>query len=128
MPKTILVVEDTVDTRELIHLYLTNEDFTVITSADGGEGLYRAKSDHPDLIITDINMPNLSGLDMIKQLREEPGTAKTPIIALTAYGKDFSEQAMSAGASDTMQKPFEFDALVALVKSLLKQSEAERRP
>ena len=124
MPKTILVVEDTVDTRELIHLYLTNEDFTVITSADGGEGLYRAKSDHPDLIITDINMPNLSGLDMIKQLREESETAKTPIIALTAYGKDFSEQALSAGASDTMQKPFEFDALVALVKSLLKQSEA----
>jgi DNA-binding response OmpR family regulator len=122
MSKTILIVEDTVDTRELLHLYLTKEDFTVITSADGGEGLYRAKSDHPDLIITDINMPNLSGLDMIKQLREEAEFAKTPIIALTAYGKDFSEQAMSAGASETMQKPFEFDALVALVKSLLKQS------
>jgi DNA-binding response OmpR family regulator len=119
MPKTILIVEDTVDTRELLHLYLTKEDYTVITSADGGEGLYRAKSDHPDLIITDINMPNLSGLDMIKQLREEAEFAKTPIIALTAYGNDFSEQAMSAGASDTMQKPFEFDALVALVKSLL---------
>jgi two-component system, chemotaxis family, chemotaxis protein CheY len=122
MPKTILVVEDTVDTRELLHLYLTNEDFIVITSADGGEGLYRAKSDHPDLIITDINMPNLSGLDMIKQLREEPETATTPVIALTAYGKDFSEQAISAGANETMQKPFEFEALVEMVKSLLKQS------
>ena len=120
MPETILVVEDTVDTRELLHLYLTKEDFTVIIAADGGEGLYRAKSDHPNLIITDINMPNLSGLDMIKQLREEPELLKIPIIALTAYGKDFSEQAMSAGANDTMQKPFEFDALVALVKSLLK--------
>ena len=122
MPKTILIVEDTVDTRELLHLYLTKEDFTVITSADGGEGLYRAKSDHPDLIITDINMPNLSGLDMIKQLREDSKFDRTPIIALTAYGKDFSEEAISMGASNTMQKPFEFDALVAMVKSLLKQS------
>jgi two-component system chemotaxis response regulator CheY len=117
--KTILVVEDTVDTRELLHLYLTKEGFTVIIAADGGEGLYRAKSDRPDLIITDINMPNLSGIDMVKQLREEPESAKIPIIALTAYGKDFSEEAISAGASDTMQKPFEFDALIERVRSLL---------
>jgi DNA-binding response OmpR family regulator len=119
MSKTVLVVEDTVDTRELLHMYLTKEGFTVITSADGGEGLYRAKSDQPDLIITDIHMPNLSGIDMIKQLREETEFAKTPIIALTAYGKDFRDAALGAGASETMQKPFEFDALIALVNSLL---------
>jgi two-component system chemotaxis response regulator CheY len=117
--KIILVVEDTVDTRELLHLYLTKEGFTVVLAADGGEGLYRVKSDRPDLIITDINMPNLSGIDMVKQLREEPECAKTPIIALTAYGKDFSEEAIKAGATGTMQKPFEFDALIAQVRSLL---------
>jgi DNA-binding response OmpR family regulator len=122
MNKTILVVEDTVDTRELLHLYLTKEGFTVITAADGGEGLYRANTDHPDLIITDFNMPNLSGLDLIKQLRDEPEFTKIPIIAVTAYGKDFSEEAMSAGANETVQKPFEFEALVAVVRSLLKQS------
>jgi len=122
MSKTILVVEDTVDTRELLHLYLTKEGFTVITAADGGEGLYRANTDHPDLIISDFNLPNLSGLDLIKQLRDEPEFAKIPIIAITAYGKDFSEVARSAGANETMQKPFEFEALVAVVKSLLKQS------
>src|SRR5215210_3121170 len=120
MSKTILVVEDTVDTRELLHMYLTNEGFTVIIGADGGEGLYQAKSSHPDLIITDINMPNLSGMDMIKQLREEPEFAKTPIIALTAYGKGISEESMSTGATETMQKPFEFESLIAQVKSLLK--------
>lgn len=119
MPKTILIVEDTVDTRELLHLYLTKEEFTIIIAADGGEGLYRAKSDQPDLIITDIHMPNLSGIDMIKQLRQESETAKTPIIALTAYGKDFRDEAISAGADDTMQKPFEFEELVDLVKSML---------
>jgi two-component system chemotaxis response regulator CheY len=120
MSKTILVVEDTVDTRELLHLYLTKEGFTVITAADGGEGLYRANTDHPDLIITDFNMPNMSGLDLIKQLRDEPEFAKTPILAITAYGKDFSEEAKSAGANETLQKPFEFEALLTVVKSLLK--------
>jgi len=121
MSKTILVVEDTVDTRELLHLHLTKEGFTVIIAADGGEGLYMAKSDHPDLIITDINMPNLSGTDMIKQLREEPVFAKTPIIVLSAYGKGIAEEAIEAGATKTIQKPFEFDALIAQVKSLLNQ-------
>lgn len=119
MSKVILVVEDTVDTRELLHLYLTNEGFTVILASDGGEGLYRAKSDKPDLIISDIHMPNLSGIDMIKQMREEAEFSKTPIIALTAYGKDYADEALGAGASETMHKPFEFDALVSLVKSLL---------
>ncbi len=119
MSKTILVVEDTVDTRELLHLYLTNEGFTVILASDGGEGMYMAKSNRPDLIITDIHMPNLSGIDMIKQLREESELAGIPIIALTAYGKDYAEEAIGAGASETMHKPFEFDALIAMVNSLL---------
>ena len=123
MAKTILVVEDTVDTRELLHMYLTKEGYTVVLAADGGEGLYRAKSDPPDLIITDISMPNLSGTDMIKQLREETEFAKVPIIALTAYGKDFSESAINAGATDTLPKPFEFEALIAQVRALLGEPE-----
>jgi DNA-binding response OmpR family regulator len=59
---------------------------------------------------------------LIKQVREEPELAKIPIIAVTAYGKDFSDVAMKAGANETVQKPFEFEDLVALVKSLLKES------
>jgi DNA-binding response OmpR family regulator len=121
MSKTILVVEDTIDTRELLHMYLTKEGFAVILGADGGEGLYMARSEHPDLIITDVNMPNLSGTDMIKQLREEPELAKIPIIVLSAYGKGLSEEAIEAGATETIQKPFEFEALITQVKSLLNQ-------
>ena len=119
MPQKILVVEDTVDTRELLHLYLTREGFEVILAADGGEGLYRAKADRPDLIITDINMPNLSGTDMIKQLREEADFAVLPIIALTAYGKDYSKDAIDAGASAAIGKPFDFAELIAQVRALL---------
>src|SRR5918997_4060466 len=99
MAHTILVVDDTVDTRELLHLYLTGEGFTVLIAADGGEGLYRSRADRPDLIITDINMPNLDGISMIRQLRAEAETARIPVIALTAYGREFTEGALLAGAN-----------------------------
>jgi DNA-binding response OmpR family regulator len=121
LPK-ILVVEDTDDTREILHLYLTREGFDVIIAADGSEGLERALAHHPDLIVTDITMPNLDGVQMIKQLRNEPLFALVPIIAMTAYGKGFCEDALEAGATDTIQKPFEFGPFIAQVKSLLKPS------
>jgi CheY-like chemotaxis protein len=122
MPQTILVVDDAVDTRELLHLYLTREGFTVIIAADGGEGLYRARADRPDLIITDITMPNLDGISMIGQLRGEPETAGIPIIALTGYGKEHLEEALAAGATRAKEKPFDFEELIAQVRSLLGQS------
>lgn len=121
MPK-ILVVEDTADTREILQLYLTREGFDVIIAADGGEGLNRALADHPDLIVTDITMPGMDGVQLIKHLRNEPEFALVPIIAMTAYGKGFCEDALEAGATDTIQKPFEFGPFIAQVKSLLKRS------
>ncbi|HVG21667.1 MAG TPA: response regulator [Blastocatellia bacterium] len=65
MPKKILIVEDTLDTRELLHLYLTSEGFSVATASDGREGLYMARAESPDLIITDINMPEMDGISMV---------------------------------------------------------------
>jgi DNA-binding response OmpR family regulator len=118
----ILVVEDTSDTRELLNLYLTREGFDVIIAADGSEGLDRARADHPDLIVTDITMPRMDGVSMIKEIRNEPEFAIIPIIAMTAYGKGFCEDAIEAGATDTIQKPFEFGPFIAQVKSLLKNS------
>jgi CheY-like chemotaxis protein len=118
----ILVVEDTADTREILHLYLTREGFDVTIAVDGSEGLHRALADRPDLIITDITMPQMDGVQMIKQIRREPECALIPIIAMTAYGKGFCEDALEAGATDTIQKPFEFGPFIAQVKSLLKRS------
>lgn len=119
MAHTILVVDDTVDTRELLHFYLSGEGFTVIIAADGGEGLYRARADRPDLIVTDINMPNLDGVSMIRQLRAEAATARIPVIAMTAYGREFTDEALQAGANAAREKPFNFDELIAEVRSLL---------
>lgn len=119
LPKTILVVEDTVDTRELLHHYFSSAGFTVIIAADGDEGLYRAKADHPDLIVTDIQMPNLDGIEMIKQLRAEPGYTNIPIITLSAYGDGANSEAIRAGATKTYTKPMNLEELTSAIVSLL---------
>jgi CheY-like chemotaxis protein len=75
--------------------------------------------DEPDLIITDISMPNLDGYDMIRQLRVTEQTANIPIIALTAYGEEQLEKAREAGANEAVSKPMNLEELVELVNSLL---------
>jgi len=119
LSKKILVVDDSVDTRELLHLYLKTAGYMVFLAADGGEGLYQAKMDEPDLIITDITMPNLDGFGMIRELRATERFADIPIIALTAYGEEQLEKAREAGATEAVTKPMNLEELVRLVNSLL---------
>ena len=127
MPEKILVVEDTLDMRELFHLHLTAEGYNVIVASDGREGLYLARAEQPDLIITDINMPNLNGLDMIRELRAMPECGEVPILALTAFGGSMAEEALEAGANRAMFKPTLFDSLVSDVKTLLSEARHRRK-
>ena len=121
MPKKILVVEDTLDTRQMLHHYLKGEGYDVVTAADGREGLYMANAEKPDLIITDINMPEINGLELIRQLRTQPEFEDLPIIALTAYGIDERDNAIRAGASRAADKPTDLDGLVGDIEELLKE-------
>jgi two-component system, OmpR family, alkaline phosphatase synthesis response regulator PhoP len=118
----ILVVEDNRDTRELLHLYFTNANFAVVTAVDGQEGIHKATTEHPDAILTDLSMPNLNGIEMIKVLRRQPETANMPILVFTARGSSNTKEAMAAGADQTFYKPFDFDALVEVIRSLLQKS------
>jgi DNA-binding response OmpR family regulator len=122
MSNKILIVEDITDTRELLHLYFTNAGFVVATATDGGEGIYMANSELPDIILTDLSMPNMSGVEMIKHLRSQLETAKVPILVFTAYGSGTTEQAIEAGATQAFYKPFDFDELVEVVHQLLENS------
>src|SRR5258706_11620125 len=88
MPKKILIIEDNIDTRDLLHLHLTTEGFTVVVAADGREGLYMAEAEHPDLIITDIDMPNIDGIELVKRLRSQSAFQNLPILVLTAFSGD----------------------------------------
>lgn len=122
MPKKILVVEDNLDTRELIHLHLTTEGFAVVTASNGREGLYLASAEHPDLIITDISMPEVDGLELVRQLRTQSEFETLPILVLTAFGADQMDQAIKAGANRALNKPVHFDGLIDDVRELLAES------
>ena len=122
MSKTILVVDDNTDSRDLIHGLLTRMGFTVLDARDGRDGLYKAHAEHPDLIITDIGMPNLDGIGMIRELRAQSYFEDLPIVALTSYGQKQREEAMKAGANLVLRKPSVFESLVDAVKELLAEN------
>ncbi len=119
MPAKILVVEDNPDAREVLAALLEIEGFKVLTAEDGIDGIDIAQAECPDLIITDVNMPNLDGVEMITRLREHPKCRCVPILVLTAYSDLDSAWAINAGANVFMTKPFEFGLLKTAVKQLL---------
>lgn len=122
MGDKILVVDDSNDTREMMAKLLELEAFTVVTAEDGSMGLKVAAEELPDLIITDINMPKMSGIEMIKRLRKQAGVKRIPIMAITAYGNGVAEEALEAGADRAATKPIQFDALTLEIKELLRGS------
>jgi len=117
--KKILVVDDSADTREMMAKLLELERFAVVTAEDGRAGLNVAESERPDLIITDINMPVLNGLEMISLLRRQSWFTNIPILAITAYGSNIALDAIDAGADRAMTKPVEFDSLIEGIRQLL---------
>ncbi len=119
----ILIVEDNADTRELLHFYFINAGFTVATAVDGAEGIYMATVEQPDVILSDLSMPKMTGIEMIKTLRSQPETAAIPILVITAHGNETTEAAIQAGANQAFYKPFDFDSLVEIVQHLLEESD-----
>ena len=119
MPKTILVVEDNPDAREMVSFILASEGFSVITAEDGQAALELVKDQPPDLIITDIQMPNLDGIEMIKRLRQQFESHTVPIVVMSAFGSGATQDAINAGADRSAPKPMQVDYLIKLVKQLL---------
>ncbi len=115
MPFKMLVVEDKTDSRDLLQFYFTTRGFNVVTASDGAEGLTLTQAEKPDFIITDLTMPNGSGVEMIKQIRSEPEIAHIPIAVYTAYGKGFIESAIEAGANEVFSKPVNLEKLAQFV-------------
>ena len=118
MPHKILVVEDTFDTREMVKTMLALEGYTVYEAADGKEGLAQAQGKHPDMILTDIRMPGMNGIEMVAQLRQDQSFAKTPILVLSAFGDEIT-QAINAGANGALLKPVMVESVIRAVKRML---------
>lgn len=98
---------------------LKMEGYEVEHAIDGMVGYNAATAEHPDLIVTDIHMPRMNGIEMIKRIREENDLRATPIIVMSAYGKRMIDDAIEAGADDYVEKPIDFDKFLMTVKAKL---------
>lgn len=126
MSKKILIIEDDKDIVELLQHYLAKENFVLKDAGDGFSGLKKAKAENFDLIILDIMLPEMDGLEVCKELRSDPRTSSVPIIMLTAKTEETDKiVGLELGADDYVTKPFSPKELVARVKALLRR--AERR-
>lgn len=123
--KTILVVDDEQDIRELLRYNLAAEGYRVECVSSGEEALRRSRSRPPDLILLDLMLPGVDGLDACKQLKADRRTARSIIIMLTAKGEDADIVAgLELGADDYVVKPFSPRVLLARVKAAFRQRES----
>lgn len=105
--KKILIVEDDVMLLEIMKLQVEEQNCTAITAENGKEGLFKAMAERPDLILADIMMPELNGIDMIKMMKQDNNLKDIPIVVISALGREQDiESAKAAGADDYMVKPF----------------------
>ena len=121
--KNILVVEDDLDIRELISFNLQNEGHQVFEAKDGEAGIDKAREKLPDLILLDLMLPGIQGLDVCRIIKSDQETKETPIIMVTALGQEEDiVKGLETGADDYITKPFSIKVLIARVNAVLKRS------
>jgi two-component system phosphate regulon response regulator PhoB len=120
----ILVVEDEPDLVELVRHHLAREHYDVVTASDGETGLAEARRRLPDLVVLDLMLPGIDGLEVCRRLRADARTTHIPIVMLTAKGEESDAViGLSAGADDYVRKPFGMKELVARIATRLRGSE-----
>jgi two-component system chemotaxis response regulator CheY len=118
--KTILTVDDSTSIRQMVGFTLKQAGYTVLEADDGVKGLEVAKGNKVDLIITDLNMPNMNGMDLIRSLRQEMTYKFTPILMLTTESDDSKKmEGKQAGATGWIVKPFNPEQLLKVVSKVL---------
>jgi two-component system cell cycle response regulator DivK len=118
--RTILYVEDNEYNRKIVRQLLSRSSCRLIEAADGEAGLAIAQQDLPDLILMDVQLPKMSGLDATRRLKADALTSHIPIIVITSYALSGDrEKAMQAGASSYLAKPYSPSELLAMVKQFL---------
>ena len=117
MTKTVLTVDDSRTMRDMLMLALKDAGYNVVQAVDGVHGLEVLAEERPDIVITDINMPNMDGFELIEAVRKIPEFRGTPILVLsTEFSDDKKARARSAGATGWITKPFEATKLGAAIR------------
>ena len=120
MEKKILIIDDEPDILEFLSYNFKKNGYDVFRAVDGRDGIKQAESTHPDIIVSDILMPNVNGIEMCKLLRNRSEFADTPFIFLSAVHDDYQVMhAMLSGADQYVSKPIRFEYLLSMVNELL---------
>ena len=120
MTKTILCVDDSASIRQMVKMTLTGAGYAVIQANDGADGLEKARQSAVQLVVTDLNMPVMNGIGLIKELRKLPTYKGVPIIFLTTESDPaMKAEAKSAGATAWITKPFQQEQLVGVVRKVI---------
>lgn len=117
----ILIVDDSASMRQLVAFALEDAGHSVVQAVDGQDALSKADGGSFDMVVTDLNMPNVDGLDLIRGLRQKPAYKFTPIVMLTTESQDSKKQeGRSAGASGWIVKPFTPEQLLGVVRKFIR--------
>ena len=120
MSKTILSVDDSASVLQMAKLTLTGGGYSVVQASNGAEGLARPRGGGIDMVLTDLNMPVMNGLTMIRELRKLPQCTGLPIIFLTTESAaNMKQEAKAAGATGWITKPFQQEQLLAVIRKVL---------
>ncbi|MGD0228857.1 MAG: response regulator [Syntrophorhabdales bacterium] len=120
MPRTIMIVDDAASMRGLIAMTLKREGYEVVEASDGRDALTKLTGKKVDLIVSDLNMPNMDGIELIKAAKAAPQSRFIPIVMLTTESQDKKKQeGQQAGAKAWIVKPFKPDVLVGVVKKII---------
>jgi two-component system, chemotaxis family, chemotaxis protein CheY len=120
MSKTIMTADDSASMREVVSFTLKRAGYEVVQAADGAEALAKLEGASVQMLITDLNMPNMDGIELIRRVRATPAYRYLPIIMLTTESQDQKKQAgKAAGASGWIVKPFRGEQLVLVAKKFL---------
>ncbi len=121
MQRTILIVEDYEEARSFMKFLMKSYGYQVIEAGNGLEAIESVRHNLPDLVLIDVSMPGMDGLTATREIRKIEETADIPIIAVTAHGKWFYEQAIEAGCNDLINKPVNTENLEPLLSRYLSQ-------
>ena len=125
MTKTILLVDDEEAILEILEMNLEREGFKVLKAENGAQALAQARTGHPDLILLDVGLPDMSGFEVCEKLRQ---STDVPVIMVTARGQDEDKiHGLETGADDYVVKPFNPKELVARIKAILRRSEGNQK-
>ena len=122
----ILVAEDQPDIREMMRIFLEMEDYSVIEARNGDEAVTRALEHKPDLVLMDIAMPVVNGIEAARMIRELPEVASVPIVAVSAFGSYYKAVAREAGCDLLIRKPVELDTLRSIIENLISEKKRAR--